>query len=186
MSGLICTVQTCDQPRYVRGWCSAHYQRWRKYGSPTGRARSRKQSHCDKGHPLKGSNLRLYRRKNGYVDRNCVACNLAYSRKHQAKLRAVGRKVSASKTYFRQYRIDVKSGVRQVNHRKAYRRIQPLVVDLLQIEGSWWSVPEIADRLKAQPDSVGKALSRLAVKGVVTSRRIVQAKGRRFEWKITT
>ena len=33
---LICAVDGCGKKSYLRGWCSAHYQRWRRYGSPTG------------------------------------------------------------------------------------------------------------------------------------------------------
>jgi len=29
-----CTVNGCPDPQIIRGWCSAHYQRWRKTGSP--------------------------------------------------------------------------------------------------------------------------------------------------------
>lgn len=29
-----CKVDDCDQQSRVRGWCSRHYQRWRKYGDP--------------------------------------------------------------------------------------------------------------------------------------------------------
>jgi len=29
-----CSVPDCTRPVYVRSWCVAHYQRWRKYGDP--------------------------------------------------------------------------------------------------------------------------------------------------------
>lgn len=29
-----CQVDGCDNPKYLKGWCSAHYQRWRKHGDP--------------------------------------------------------------------------------------------------------------------------------------------------------
>lgn len=29
-----CTVEGCDKKAIGRGWCSKHYERWRKYGSP--------------------------------------------------------------------------------------------------------------------------------------------------------
>lgn len=32
----ICSVSTCGKKTYLRGWCCAHYQRWRRYGSPDG------------------------------------------------------------------------------------------------------------------------------------------------------
>lgn len=31
-----CTIDGCDKPHYGRGWCSAHYQRWRRHGDPVG------------------------------------------------------------------------------------------------------------------------------------------------------
>ena len=30
-----CQVKSCGEPAYGRGWCSRHYQKWRKYGNPT-------------------------------------------------------------------------------------------------------------------------------------------------------
>ncbi|WP_165873021.1 HNH endonuclease [Nocardioides jejuensis] len=29
-----CSIEGCDQPPKVRGWCGAHYQRWRRFGDP--------------------------------------------------------------------------------------------------------------------------------------------------------
>jgi hypothetical protein len=29
-----CTIQGCNSPRLARGWCSKHYQRWKKHGHP--------------------------------------------------------------------------------------------------------------------------------------------------------
>jgi len=29
-----CKVKDCDRPHYGRGYCSKHYQRWRKHGNP--------------------------------------------------------------------------------------------------------------------------------------------------------
>lgn len=29
-----CSIDGCGKPRYVRGWCNAHYLRWRRYGDP--------------------------------------------------------------------------------------------------------------------------------------------------------
>lgn len=28
----LCSVERCDRPAFCRGWCSAHYERWRKTG----------------------------------------------------------------------------------------------------------------------------------------------------------
>lgn len=30
-----CSVSGCDRPIDRRGWCTSHYQRWRKHGDPT-------------------------------------------------------------------------------------------------------------------------------------------------------
>lgn len=35
MPGLSCAVTDCDAPRATRGWCQAHYMRWRRHGSVT-------------------------------------------------------------------------------------------------------------------------------------------------------
>lgn len=32
----ICQIQNCGNVVLARGWCANHYQRWRKYGTPTG------------------------------------------------------------------------------------------------------------------------------------------------------
>lgn len=29
-----CSIKGCSRPVFGRGWCSAHYQRWRKHGDP--------------------------------------------------------------------------------------------------------------------------------------------------------
>jgi hypothetical protein len=30
----LCSIPNCYNPHYARGWCCAHYQRWRHYGDP--------------------------------------------------------------------------------------------------------------------------------------------------------
>ena len=32
---MTCTVEGCDRPKRARGWCSKHWQRWRRNGHPT-------------------------------------------------------------------------------------------------------------------------------------------------------
>ena len=34
MSKRTCSIDTCEDPVVGRGWCSRHYQAWRKYGDP--------------------------------------------------------------------------------------------------------------------------------------------------------
>ncbi len=31
-----CSIETCERPAVCRGWCNPHYQRWYRYGDPTG------------------------------------------------------------------------------------------------------------------------------------------------------
>jgi len=33
---MICSIETCDREASSRGWCSSHYNRWRRYGDPLG------------------------------------------------------------------------------------------------------------------------------------------------------
>lgn len=30
-----CSIEGCDKPARARGWCTKHYQRWKKHGDPT-------------------------------------------------------------------------------------------------------------------------------------------------------
>lgn len=34
-----CAIEQCDKPRIARGWCSKHWQRWRRHGDPEGGGR---------------------------------------------------------------------------------------------------------------------------------------------------
>lgn len=29
-----CNIESCENPKWSRGWCGKHYQSWRKYGNP--------------------------------------------------------------------------------------------------------------------------------------------------------
>lgn len=29
-----CTVTNCNRPHYGKGYCSMHYQKWKRYGDP--------------------------------------------------------------------------------------------------------------------------------------------------------
>lgn len=39
MADRICSVDGCEKPSRSRGWCVAHWTRWRRHGSPTARLR---------------------------------------------------------------------------------------------------------------------------------------------------
>lgn len=41
-----CTVEDCESPTHCRGWCKAHYERWRRYGNPQGRPAVARDSEC--------------------------------------------------------------------------------------------------------------------------------------------
>ncbi|GAA2485017.1 hypothetical protein GCM10010406_21590 [Streptomyces thermolineatus] len=42
---ILCSIDNCTRPRLARGWCEAHYRRWRRHGAPlAGRTRAR--THC--------------------------------------------------------------------------------------------------------------------------------------------
>lgn len=34
MANRICSVAGCGRPRHGRGWCTKHYQRWKRHGDP--------------------------------------------------------------------------------------------------------------------------------------------------------
>lgn len=37
MTARTCSVDGCDRPHRSRGWCVAHYFRWRRHGDPLAR-----------------------------------------------------------------------------------------------------------------------------------------------------
>src|SRR5690606_9617480 len=34
MAARLCSIEGCNRPHRTRGWCDAHYTRWRKHGDP--------------------------------------------------------------------------------------------------------------------------------------------------------
>lgn len=36
MVGISCSIASCSEPARKRGWCDAHYARWRRWGDPEG------------------------------------------------------------------------------------------------------------------------------------------------------
>lgn len=47
-----CSVENCIKPHYARGWCIAHYMRWRSTGYPTVIIDFRHKEVRRKDHPL--------------------------------------------------------------------------------------------------------------------------------------
>ena len=43
----LCAVEGCEREAEKRGWCNAHYWRWRQHGDPLGRAKHRNEEPCD-------------------------------------------------------------------------------------------------------------------------------------------
>lgn len=35
-----CSIEGCERPTHLRGWCSAHYRRWRRHGSANASVRT--------------------------------------------------------------------------------------------------------------------------------------------------
>lgn len=57
-----CAIDDCARPVDSRGWCTAHYQRWKKHGDPTvggpirayGKPRTCSVEGCDAAHCARG------------------------------------------------------------------------------------------------------------------------------------
>lgn len=66
----ICSIDGCGKPHYGRGWCSAHYQRWRLHGGPAegNASRGATQEFIRKAADYTGTDCLLwpYGRSNGY------------------------------------------------------------------------------------------------------------------------
>lgn len=41
-----CGIDNCERPALARGWCGAHYQRWKKHGDPLGSTPRRQRAQC--------------------------------------------------------------------------------------------------------------------------------------------
>lgn len=140
-------------------------------------------TYCQRGHRLSGKNLYVYVGANGRVLRQCVPCQTQRQRLYKRRVRAElpGKYPPASREWYRQYRQEVKLGIRTPKRRRKGRKLvtEPLL-DLLQIEGGWWNWREICDRLGANRDSVQKALSRLTKEGKLEQRRLLD---RVVEWR---
>jgi len=84
----ICGIEGCENQSYKRGWCNAHYMRWRRHGSFENQ---RKPDSCKYGHPFTDDNT--YVRPNGW--RVCRTCESA-RQTHDRRKRGIREKGSAS------------------------------------------------------------------------------------------
>lgn len=146
-----------------------------------------RQTHCINGHPLIKGNL--YVRRDG--KRQCKICTRWRARKHQAKLRSENRAPHEPPEWHRQYRQDVKQGIRIPERR--VRVTNPYtfrVLDVLYADGGWLTVPGLAAILDAKEDTIRRTLGRMRGRGWVESRKVPLAtrSGRRgfderLEWR---
>ena len=55
-----CAVGDCPRPQHARGWCTMHYQRWKRTGDPEKIIAVRRPDHCtveDCTRPVAGNGL---------------------------------------------------------------------------------------------------------------------------------
>lgn len=71
----LCETPPCVNPAHLEAVTGAENMR-RRNASIT---------HCAKGHPLSGDNLRLSKKSDGCVRRVCVTCAAGYVRAHRAR-----------------------------------------------------------------------------------------------------
>lgn len=78
-----CTIEGCERKHLSRGWCSAHYWRWRHYGDPLhggsvrplgrGYARDATERECIGCHLVKPAD-QFYRKTDGHLRSKCIPC----------------------------------------------------------------------------------------------------------------
>jgi hypothetical protein len=74
-----CSVDGCDRAADVRGWCRAHYKRWRRHGDPTA------------GQPPRGDAQRFVGQAIAYIGDACLTWPFARSRAGYGIVRIGGR-----------------------------------------------------------------------------------------------
>lgn len=82
----ICAVDGCVKPRIARGWCQAHWARWKRHGSPL------------VGGPLgasKGESLRWLSARTGHVGDECLPWPFGRTGSGYGALEIDGRAISA-------------------------------------------------------------------------------------------
>lgn len=173
---MTCTVEDCPRPTLARGWCNAHYKRWRKTGDPQGSVPRKRPTSCVNGHLF--DEVNTYLRVDG--KRSCRMCARFFARRWHRKARAAGRRFSqASPEWKTQYQSEVRAGIRVPKpHPKSSVKVSATLLDLLTVDRGWWTAEALAFRLGLKPGSVRTSLNRLEVKGRVQRRREPQ-----IEWK---
>lgn len=168
---MICAVDDCTVDAIARGWCNRHYRRWQRYGDPTvvsnPTGRPRKQV-CVNGHPLTVDNV--YTSRSG--KRQCRTCLRHRSKMYNRKRRAAGQTMNEPAEWHRQYRAEVKAGIRTVTPRPQEPAV-PMrlrILDLLCIEDGWWEPEEMADRLNLKAESLKRVMYRLEQEGLTEHR----------------
>lgn len=158
----------CPKPILARGWCNAHYKRWRKTGDPLGSVPRKRPAVCVNGHPYNDENT--YHRSDG--KRSCKACSRYFTRQWHRKARAAGHKFSqASNEWKSQYQREVRAGIRIPRKRlKPQVKVTNTVLDFLSVDRGWWTTAGLVHRLGLKPDSVGASLRRLRERGLIERR----------------
>jgi hypothetical protein len=158
----------CPKPVLARGWCNAHYKRWRKTGDPLGSVPRPRPTSCVNGHLFDEANT--YYRANG--SRACRACVRYFARTWHRKERNAGRKFSqAPKEWKARYQREVRAGIRVPKKRvKPKTPVTATILDFLSVDRGWWTTAGLAHRLGLKPNSVAVALKRLAERGLLIDR----------------
>lgn len=152
----------CERPIRCRGWCNAHYKRWRRTGNPLGSVIRPVSKYCPAGHKFTKANTIIGSR--GY--RKCLACKRYWSKVYARRARAEGRAAQHRPGYWTEYKREVREGIRVPKKRVKPHRTRSLP-ELLEIEGGTWTVEGLALRLKVKPDTVRRQLARLRNQGLV-------------------
>lgn len=170
------SCQFCERPTLARGWCNAHYKRWRKTGDPLGSVPRKRPTVCVNGHPF--DEVNTYLRRDG--KRSCRTCARYFSRRWHHKERIAGRIFTqASAEWKAQYQREVRAGIRvPVKRSNSERQVSATILDFVTLDRGWWTTAALAHRLGLNPNSVGKTLGRLKERG------LLEVRDRNYrEWK---